>query len=103
MAERKVVSTADLNLWLTGEVRSVAGCAQCELTWKYRLREPEKRGEHLAEARCGDSAARPSLGAWRRTSPSNAQTMAHHEAASHDLVTAGAAGFGCMLDFHPLK
>lgn len=44
MAERKVVSSAELNVWLTGEIRSVAGCEQCELTWKYRLREPEKHG-----------------------------------------------------------
>jgi hypothetical protein len=44
MAERKVVSSAELNLWLTGEIRSFAGCEQCELTWKYRLREPEKHG-----------------------------------------------------------
>jgi hypothetical protein len=36
MAERKVVSSAELNLWLTGEIRSFAGCEQCELTWKYR-------------------------------------------------------------------
>jgi hypothetical protein len=44
MAERKVVSSAELNVWLTGEIHSVAGCEQCELTWKYRLREPEKYG-----------------------------------------------------------
>jgi hypothetical protein len=44
MAERKVVSSSELNLWLTSEIRSVAGCEQCELTWKYRLREPEKKG-----------------------------------------------------------
>jgi len=44
MAERKVVTSAELNRWLTDEVRSVAGCEQCELTWKYRLREPEKLG-----------------------------------------------------------
>ncbi len=44
MAERKIASSAELNVWLTGEIRSVAGCEQCELTWKYRLREPEKHG-----------------------------------------------------------
>jgi hypothetical protein len=44
MAERKVVSSAELNVWLTSEIRSVAGCEQCELTWKYRLSEPEKHG-----------------------------------------------------------
>jgi len=44
MVERKVVSSAELNDWLTGEIRRVAGCEQCELTWKYRLREPEKHG-----------------------------------------------------------
>ena len=44
MAERKVVSSAELNGWLTGEIRNVERCHQCELTWKYRLREPEKHG-----------------------------------------------------------
>lgn len=44
MVERKVVSSAELNVWLTGEIRSVAGCEQCELSWGYRLREPEKHG-----------------------------------------------------------
>lgn len=44
MAERKVVSSAELNVWLTNEIRSVAGCERCQLTWKYRLREPEKHG-----------------------------------------------------------
>lgn len=44
MAERKVISSAELNAWLNGEIRNVKGCEQCELTWKYRLREPEKYG-----------------------------------------------------------
>jgi hypothetical protein len=42
MPERKIVSPAELNAWLTGEIRKVDGCNQCELTWKYRLRYPEQ-------------------------------------------------------------
>lgn len=42
MPERKIVSPAELNAWLTGEIRKVDGCHECELTWKYRLRYPEQ-------------------------------------------------------------
>lgn len=42
MPERKIVSPAELNAWLTGEIRRVDGCHECELTWKYRLRHPEQ-------------------------------------------------------------
>lgn len=41
MPERKIVSPADLNTWLTSEIRKIDGCHKCELTWKYRLRYPE--------------------------------------------------------------
>lgn len=44
MPERKIVSPAELNAWLTGEIRKVDGCNECELTWKYRLRYPEQHG-----------------------------------------------------------
>jgi hypothetical protein len=44
MPDRKVISSAELNAWLTDEIRNVNGCQQCELTWKYRVREPEKHG-----------------------------------------------------------
>jgi hypothetical protein len=44
MTERKIVSPAELNAWLTGEIRKVNGCHECELTWKYRLRYPEQHG-----------------------------------------------------------
>lgn len=42
MPERKIVSPAELNAWLTGEIRKVDGCNDCKLTWKYRLRDPEQ-------------------------------------------------------------
>lgn len=42
MTKRKVISSTELNIWLTHEIRSIVGCEQCELTWKYRLLEPEK-------------------------------------------------------------
>ena len=38
MTERKTVSPAELNAWLTREIRKIEGCHKCELTWKYRLR-----------------------------------------------------------------
>lgn len=41
-AARKIVSPADLNAWLTREIRKIDGCHECELTWKYRLRYPEQ-------------------------------------------------------------
>lgn len=44
MTERRFVSPAELNAWLTGEIRKVDGCHSCELTWKYRLRYPEQHG-----------------------------------------------------------
>lgn len=42
MPERKIVSPTELNDWLTNEIRKVDGCHQCELTWKYRLRDPKE-------------------------------------------------------------
>lgn len=42
MPERKIVSPSQLNAWLTTQIQKVDGCKDCELTWKYRLREPEK-------------------------------------------------------------
>lgn len=44
MPERKIVSPSQLNVWLTAQIQKVDGCKDCELTWKYRLREPEKHG-----------------------------------------------------------
>jgi len=44
MPERKIVSPSQLNAWLTAQIQKVDGCKDCELTWKYRLREPEKHG-----------------------------------------------------------
>lgn len=44
MPERKIVSPSQLNDWLTAQIQKVDGCKDCELTWKYRLREPEKHG-----------------------------------------------------------
>ncbi len=44
MPARKIVSPSDLNAWLTAQIRKVDGCKDCQLTWKYRLREPEKHG-----------------------------------------------------------
>jgi hypothetical protein len=44
MPERKIVSPSQLNAWLTAQIQKVDGCKNCELTWKYRLREPEKHG-----------------------------------------------------------
>lgn len=44
MPDRKVVSPADLNAWLTAEIRKVDGCHACQLTWKYRLRDPKQHG-----------------------------------------------------------
>lgn len=43
MPERTIVSPAQLNAWLTDEIRKIDGCQRCELTWKYRLRDP---GQH---------------------------------------------------------
>lgn len=42
MTERKTVSPAELNAWLTREIRKIEGCHKCELTWKYRLRYPRQ-------------------------------------------------------------
>lgn len=42
MPERKIVSPAELNAWLTGEIRKVDGCHECDLMWKYRLRYSEQ-------------------------------------------------------------
>src|SRR5579862_2166461 len=44
MTDRTVVSPSELNAWLTDAIREVVGCEDCTLTWKYRLREPEKHG-----------------------------------------------------------
>ena len=44
MPVRKIVSPSDLNAWLTAQIQKVDGCKDCQLTWKYRLREPEKHG-----------------------------------------------------------
>ncbi len=44
MIERKVVSGSQLNAWLTARIQSFAGFKGCELTWNYRLREPEEYG-----------------------------------------------------------
>lgn len=44
MPERKIVSPSQLNAWLTAQIQAVDGCRDCELTWKYRLQEPEKHG-----------------------------------------------------------
>ena len=44
MSERKIVSASQLNAWLTAQIQKVDGCEDCELTWKYRLRGPEKHG-----------------------------------------------------------
>lgn len=44
MAEREIVSPSELNAWLNAQIQKVDGCMDCELTWKYRLREPEKHG-----------------------------------------------------------
>ncbi|SEM10093.1 hypothetical protein SAMN05518845_11669 [Variovorax sp. YR750] len=43
MLERKILSSAELNAWLTSEIRKIDGCHECKLTWKYRLRDP---GQH---------------------------------------------------------
>ena len=42
MSERKIVSSTELNAWLTDEIRKVDGCHDCKLAWKYRLRYPEQ-------------------------------------------------------------
>ncbi|MCA3223829.1 MAG: hypothetical protein ING41_15810 [Burkholderiales bacterium] len=44
MPERKIVSPSQLNAWLTAQIQEVDGCRDCDLTWKYRLREPQKHG-----------------------------------------------------------
>ncbi len=44
MPDRKIVPPSELNAWLTGELQKVDGWHDCRLTWKYRLREPEKHG-----------------------------------------------------------
>lgn len=44
MPEREIVSPSQLNAWLTDRIRQVDGCRDCELTWKYRVLEPEKHG-----------------------------------------------------------
>lgn len=58
MPERKIVSSTELNTWLTSEIRKVNGCHECELTWKYRLRDPAQQdGRNWSELnlRLGDS------------------------------------------------
>jgi hypothetical protein len=44
LVERKAVSPSQLNAWLTARIQRHDGCKNCELTWKYRLQEPEKNG-----------------------------------------------------------
>ena len=44
MPDRKIVPPSELNAWLTGELQKVDGWHDCRLTWRYRLREPEKHG-----------------------------------------------------------
>jgi hypothetical protein len=61
MAERKIVSPSHLNAWLTAQIQKVDGCKDCKLTWKYRLREPEKHGGcnwSELNVRCGEGTDR---------------------------------------------